>query len=751
MRHRRLPAVALALALALGVAVLGPVGSTGAAFSSTSANGNNSYSVAPDFVAPTVNRTVIAESGGDPTYYSEVLADAPLGYWRLGESSGTTAADSSGNGRNGTYSGTYTLGAAGGINAVNTAVSFAGAGSVNINSSTLQPSNAATVEAWVKPASSCGNCTIFEKSANGFPNTSFLMDISGGLFRCRFYKWGFLNQIQSNASFTADAWAHVACSWNGTTLRMYVNGVQQTATAALSAPIDTGTGASRIGRLVNGTNPFYGTIDEVAVYSTGLSGTRISAHYAAAGGAYPDAVRSCRYYYAYAGATDTGNPASGVASLTADLSSLSSGQSAVALSGGSYPMQGVTYGYRSGPRLATSAAGSYTYSMTSTDNAANTRVQTGFPATVVAAASPVSAVYLTGLEQGVVSMNAPGVFDSVTATGVSADATTRRNGAYSLRIAPANAAAYATANASGSGSLAVIRFAVRLAALPASTVNLMSLGAAAGNPAAVLAYDVGTGRFGVRFESGAITTGMVAPAAGTWYVIDMKADLNSRTVNWRIDGVDQPPHTSTGTAASWANLTFGTGSSTVTYTANFDDVIASRTSTDYPIGNGKVLALAPNGMGTHSNPAFFQEDDGTVIDASTWNRIDEVPASSMSDYVRQVTIGTGSYVGITLQDTTETCITAVSALVDYHSAYVGTNHGKTSIFNGAAENVVYDGNMAADSTPPSYERAIVAPAGGGWTTAQLNALFFRIGYSSDVTPNPYWDALLVEYDVPTNW
>ncbi len=46
-------------------------------------------------------------------YADVVLADSPLAYYRLGESSGTTMTDSSGNGRHGTYVGSPTLGAAG--------------------------------------------------------------------------------------------------------------------------------------------------------------------------------------------------------------------------------------------------------------------------------------------------------------------------------------------------------------------------------------------------------------------------------------------------------------------------------------------------------------------------------------------------------------------------------------------------------------------------------------------------------------
>lgn len=42
---------------------------------------------------------------------TEIAALSPVGYWKLNETSGTTATDSSGNGRNGTYSGSYTLAA----------------------------------------------------------------------------------------------------------------------------------------------------------------------------------------------------------------------------------------------------------------------------------------------------------------------------------------------------------------------------------------------------------------------------------------------------------------------------------------------------------------------------------------------------------------------------------------------------------------------------------------------------------------
>ena len=43
-------------------------------------------------------------------FENEVMADGPVGYWRLRESPGQPAADSSQNGNHGTYNGGITLG-----------------------------------------------------------------------------------------------------------------------------------------------------------------------------------------------------------------------------------------------------------------------------------------------------------------------------------------------------------------------------------------------------------------------------------------------------------------------------------------------------------------------------------------------------------------------------------------------------------------------------------------------------------------
>lgn len=85
-------------------------------------------------------------------------------------------------------------------------------------------------------------------------------------------------------------------------------------------------------------------------------------------------------YYVYANATDTGNPASGVSTIKANVSSITSGTTATALSAGTFTVEGKSYTRRSASLTAAStlAAGSAGYTLTVTDANANARTQEGF-------------------------------------------------------------------------------------------------------------------------------------------------------------------------------------------------------------------------------------------------------------------------------------------------------------------------------------------------------------------------------------
>lgn len=214
------------------------------------------------------------------TYAAEVLADSPIAYWRLGDASGSTMVDSSGNGRNGTYNNSPTLGVAGLLSSdADTAVNFASASSQSAtfaDDNSLDGLSAFTVEAWIKPTTVSASQNMIV-SRDGGTNRSFQFRLNNG--KLEFLKISGGTGI-SSSTLSAGSTYHVAAVYNGTDIRMYVNGALNGSPVAATGTLGTVTRdleiAARIGALY-----FNGVIDEVAVYGTALSSTRISDHYAA--------------------------------------------------------------------------------------------------------------------------------------------------------------------------------------------------------------------------------------------------------------------------------------------------------------------------------------------------------------------------------------------------------------------------------------------------------------------------------------
>ena len=109
-----------------------------------------------------------------------------------------------------------------------------------------------------------------------------------------------------------------------------------------------------------------------------------SAVIAKSGGGVGGYVRQAGQYYVYANVTDQGSPASGVATVRANVSTVTSGATAVALTAGSYTVEGVSYNYRSAVQTASNplSAGAKAFSITAADAASNAATQGGFSAVV---------------------------------------------------------------------------------------------------------------------------------------------------------------------------------------------------------------------------------------------------------------------------------------------------------------------------------------------------------------------------------
>lgn len=225
------------------------------------------------------------------SYSAAVLADNPVGYWRLGESSGTTATDETGTNA-GTYTGTgVTYGVTGLLTGdSNTAVTLDGAaGAVTMGDPvSLQPTNL-SVEAWVQWTSTNAPMRIFRKRTFGY-----MMWLSAGQVSFGFFDSGAtFHQVDSAATAYNDGLRHYFVgTYDGTALVLYVDG-SQVATNSPAVAISYGGGGSAIGQDGDvGSSFLAATVDEVAVYPTALSSTRIAAHYTA--GSVLDAASSLR-------------------------------------------------------------------------------------------------------------------------------------------------------------------------------------------------------------------------------------------------------------------------------------------------------------------------------------------------------------------------------------------------------------------------------------------------------------------------
>jgi hypothetical protein len=78
------------------------------------------------------------------------------------------------------------------------------------------------------------------------------------------------------SALALNAWSHLAMTWDGATVRLYVNG-SQVSTAAVTGTAFASTGPLRIGGNNVWSEWFEGVIDDVRVYSRALSAAEIVA------------------------------------------------------------------------------------------------------------------------------------------------------------------------------------------------------------------------------------------------------------------------------------------------------------------------------------------------------------------------------------------------------------------------------------------------------------------------------------------
>jgi len=277
----------------------------------TTRAGNGAYSVDASTLAPgtytahseqtdaagntgvsNANTFTIVEGPPPPAYLAAVASDGPRSHWRLGEASGTTAADATG-ANAGSYLNGVTLGAPGAIAGdVDTAARFDGTndqvtmGDPATGSLDFGPDDF-TVEAWVKTTLNGERAIVSKRASSSPPYWQLTVtDDSGhvGEIRANFNSGLVDRQVYGPARRVDDgAWHHVVAAFDRDAgITIYVDGLSRFNAGVITADVSN-TGPFLVGKSA-GYGYFSGDIDEVAVYPSLLSAARVQAHYDAGRG-----------------------------------------------------------------------------------------------------------------------------------------------------------------------------------------------------------------------------------------------------------------------------------------------------------------------------------------------------------------------------------------------------------------------------------------------------------------------------------
>jgi hypothetical protein len=138
-----------------------------------------------------------------------------------------------------------------------------------------------TLEAWVYPTASGGgawrNVLIKERAGGEIYNLYANTDANGPtIYVVRAAAPDAPLEAAGTGVLAANTWTHLAATYDGATLRLYVNG-SQVGSRAVSGALLASTGALRIGGNSIWGEYFQGRIDEVRIYNRALGLTEIQA------------------------------------------------------------------------------------------------------------------------------------------------------------------------------------------------------------------------------------------------------------------------------------------------------------------------------------------------------------------------------------------------------------------------------------------------------------------------------------------
>lgn len=203
-----------------------------------------------------------------------ILLPPALAAYGFSEGSGTTTADSSGNGRTLTLnSATWTTGHTG--SGIMNTTTGQGAGTAFTG-----PTAAVTMMAWIQPLDLPVGAT---RLAMGIIDTGGNTDVaiftergdfgSPNVLQCDLRIGGSLNPIHGPA-LVVGTWVHVAVTFDGSIIRLYVNG-SQVVTSAVSGTLSPGDRLTIAGTDPSNTYDSDVIIDDARIFGSALTATEV--------------------------------------------------------------------------------------------------------------------------------------------------------------------------------------------------------------------------------------------------------------------------------------------------------------------------------------------------------------------------------------------------------------------------------------------------------------------------------------------